>query len=498
MQPPEGRVNGLLGPVARRVVPEELDDDLADLLALEPRSHRLAQPEEALLEGGQHLDGGRGGIRAGLGQAAAGFVGNGLADFRRLREAGFDVHRLARSDAGQDAPLERRPEAIHLGRDVEGLVEDRRRVLHISVVDGDGNVGGWDRARVGARAKTAGALAHDLGEAVRRLFQRDHNLRCGDVLVREFRDDPVELVEADCRLPRGGVARKGTPELVLDVVEGGGVVAADADVGKDFRKAPGREGGAGVIRPCDDQGGFAAEGVGHDFDEPLARCEVARRDLAAVGKLGDERVVAAGEDRRGLARRGLDFVGAADQGDGESGGLEAHAGGQVRDTLGAVTGHDDHIDPVGDVAPGEEAVGRVDVGEVEVVLRASPAPETGPGPGGVASVGTTTPRPPPPTVIEARSGKRRSAESGPVAASPMRSHARSWRRSSASVVSAAASSGPRSGSNERSAMRWTPDPPSSRVDRGKVTVAEGAVVSPALIQVERSSATSVSEGRKGF
>ena len=32
MQPPEGRVNGLLGPVTRRVVPEELDDDLADLL----------------------------------------------------------------------------------------------------------------------------------------------------------------------------------------------------------------------------------------------------------------------------------------------------------------------------------------------------------------------------------------------------------------------------------------------------------------------------------
>ena len=110
------------------------------------------------------------GVGAGLGQAAAGFVGNGLADFRRFREAGFDVHRLARSDAGQDAPLERRPEAIHLGRDVEGLVEDRRRVLHISVVDGDGNVGGWDRARVGARAKTAGALAHDLGEAVRRFF----------------------------------------------------------------------------------------------------------------------------------------------------------------------------------------------------------------------------------------------------------------------------------------------------------------------------------------
>ena len=122
-----------------------------------------------------------------------------------------------------------------------------------------------------------------------------------------------------------------------------------------------------MIRPCDDQGGFAAEGVGHDFDEPLAGGEVVGRDLAAVGKLGDERVVAAGEDRRGLARRGLDFVGAADQGDGESGGLEAHAGGQVRDTLGAVTGHDDHTDSVGEVAPGEEAVGRVDVGEIKVV-----------------------------------------------------------------------------------------------------------------------------------
>ena len=194
-------------------------------------------------------------------------------------------------------------------------------------------------------------------------------------------------------MPRGGVARKRAPKLVLDVVEGGGVVAADADVGKDFGQAPGRKGGAGVIRPCDDQGGFAAEGVGHDFDEPLARCEVARRDLAAVGKLGDERVVAAGEDRRGLARRGLDFVGAADQGDGESGGLEAHAGGQVRDALGAVTGHDDHIDPVGDVAPGEEAVGRVDVGEVEVVLRASPAAGDGAGAGGRGQCGDDDPAP---------------------------------------------------------------------------------------------------------
>ena len=32
-------------------------------------------------------------------------------------------------------------------------------------------------------------------------------------------------------------------------------------------------------------------------------------------------------------------------------------------------------------------------------------------------------------------------------------------------------------------MRWTPDPPSLSVTRGKVTLADGAVVSPALIQV---------------
>ena len=206
--------------------PEELDDDLADLLSGEPWRHRLAQPEEALLERRQDLDGGGVGVHAGLDQALAGFGGKGLADLRRFREAGFDVHWLARSDAGQDAPLERRPEAIHLGWDVEGFVEDRRRVLHISVVDGDGDVGsGRISARFGTRAQAAGSLAHQIGEAVRRLLQRDQDLRRDDVLVREFRDDPVELVEADRGLPRGRVARQGTPELVLDVVEGGGVVA---------------------------------------------------------------------------------------------------------------------------------------------------------------------------------------------------------------------------------------------------------------------------------
>ena len=128
-----------------------------------------------------------------------------------------------------------------------------------------------------------------------------------------------------------------------------------------------------MVRAGDDDGGLAAERVGHEFDEALAGAQVAGRDPAGVRQLVDERVVAADEHGRGLARGGLDFVQPADQRHGQAGGLETQAGGEIGHALGATSRHHDHPDPGGDVASREESVRGVDVGEVEVAAAAAGA-----------------------------------------------------------------------------------------------------------------------------
>ena len=84
VEPAKRRVNGLMGPVLGRIVAEELDDDLADFLALQPGRDGFAQPGEALLVGGQDLDGRGVGVGAGVDEASAGFRGDLLADLGGL------------------------------------------------------------------------------------------------------------------------------------------------------------------------------------------------------------------------------------------------------------------------------------------------------------------------------------------------------------------------------------------------------------------------------
>ena len=163
MEPAKRRVNGLMGPFLGRIVAEELDDDFADFLGLQPGHDRLAQPGEALLEGGQHLDGRGLGVGAGIDEAAPGFGGDPLADFRWLREAGVEVHRCPLHDDARDAFVEHGPETVHFGGDFELVVDDGGGVLYVPVVDGDGDLGSGCR-RVLEMAE--GPVTHEIRDAL--------------------------------------------------------------------------------------------------------------------------------------------------------------------------------------------------------------------------------------------------------------------------------------------------------------------------------------------
>ena len=167
------------------------------------------------------------------------------------------------------------------------------------------------------------------------------------------------------------------PEFVFDVVEGGLAVAADADVGEDFRQSLRRRGGALGVRSRDHQRALASEAVGDRLDQAVAGAEVVDRDGAGVDQFGDVGIVAADEHGGGLAGGGLDLVQAADDRHGEPGGLEGHAGGQVRDALSAASRNHDHVDIARDLPAAQESTGRVKVGEIEAALGAPARP--GPG-----------------------------------------------------------------------------------------------------------------------
>ena len=130
-----------MGPVLWRVVAQELDDDLADVVASQPRRDRFAQPGETLLEGGQHPDGRGFGVGAGVDETAAGFRGDACADFGWLREAGFEVHWCPVCDASDDAFVEHGPETVYFGGHFKLVVDEGAGVLYVPVVDGDGDLG---------------------------------------------------------------------------------------------------------------------------------------------------------------------------------------------------------------------------------------------------------------------------------------------------------------------------------------------------------------------
>ena len=214
VQPAQRRVNRLVGPLLGRVVVQEFDHDLADFTARQPGRDRFAQPEEALLEGGEDLDFGGVGVGAGVDEAFAGFGGDALADLGRFGEAGLEAHRFPVPDAADDAFVEGGPEAVHFGGHFKLVVDDGGRVLHVTVVDGDGDLG-RDRVReVGERPVT-----HEIGNPAGGFPQRHENLGAGDPLAllgqlpRELGHHLVQLVEPEGRLSPRGVARERAPRV---------------------------------------------------------------------------------------------------------------------------------------------------------------------------------------------------------------------------------------------------------------------------------------------
>ena len=202
VKPAEGRVNGLLGPLDGRFVPQEFDHDVVQLPVRdgvrEPRANRFAQPREPLLERGQDLD--PRGFRVGprFQQPSTCFPGDCPTDLRRLRQASLDSHRRAGRRHALDALLEDGPEPVHLRRRLEDVLEDGRRRLHVPVVYGHDQAvrANCRRPLVHKRRVRTARCAVGRGVAVR-LLQRHHHFRPSDPFVRQRGCDPVQLVEPD-------------------------------------------------------------------------------------------------------------------------------------------------------------------------------------------------------------------------------------------------------------------------------------------------------------
>ena len=367
MQPPNRRVHGLLRPILRRFVATESDHDPTDGAALDAGSNGLVQPREPLLEGRKDRDRRARRVRTGVQEGGTGLGLDPTTDLRGLAQAGLDSNGLTFRHLRQDPSAEQRPEALHLTRDDDRLVEEGPGVLHVAVVDPHVQ---------SIRSEGRRAGAHHRLEPRIGLLHREQDLRRGHVSVGKVAQDPVELVQTHRRLARRRVPGKRRPERLLDVVDRRPVLSALGEVGERERELLRRAVGPRRVGSPDDHGGFAAEGLGHQLQQPGARLQIVQRDPSAVRKLTGERIVRTDEHQRGLAGGALDVRGVGREGQNEPRGLESHASTDLRKAPHAVrAGRDPGVDPIGDfvvVGIAQQAVGRIEGRKIEVGLVAPP------------------------------------------------------------------------------------------------------------------------------
>ena len=132
-QPSRGGVHGLVGPLFGRTVLGKADRQALDRFVRESRAHYVVEPAEALLVGGEHRDRRAGHRRSRLEELRPSLLFDRCADLRRLAQPGLDDDRPVPSHTGKNPRAKQVPEVVHLGGDLDILVDQSPRVLDVEI-----------------------------------------------------------------------------------------------------------------------------------------------------------------------------------------------------------------------------------------------------------------------------------------------------------------------------------------------------------------------------